>query len=101
MSEDWRLPRVHKFVKDLNATGDDYTAGDDGKTVSEQEANTVTNEGILQKKVGAALWKKITTMVLDRHKLDAYIKSGEIDPMVVAGATNETPNAPFIKITRR
>jgi len=42
MSEDWRLPRVHKF-KDLNATGEDYTQGDDGKTVSEQEANIVTS----------------------------------------------------------
>jgi len=42
MEEDWRLPRVHKFVKELNAIGNDYS-GDDGKTVSEQEANIVTS----------------------------------------------------------
>lgn len=41
--EDWRLPRVHKFIKDLNATGEDYTQGDDGVTTSEQEANIVTS----------------------------------------------------------
>lgn len=42
MEEDWRLPRVHKFVKVLNATGDDYQ-GDDAVTTSEQEANVVTS----------------------------------------------------------
>jgi len=42
MEEDWRLPRVHKFVKVLNATGDDYQ-GDDAVTTSEQEANIVTS----------------------------------------------------------
>ena len=46
MEEDWRLPRVHKLIKELNATatGDDYTQGDDGITVSEQEANIVTSQ---------------------------------------------------------
>jgi len=49
MSEDWRLPRVHKFIKDLNVTGGDveggdYTQSDDGKTVSEQEANIITSQ---------------------------------------------------------
>lgn len=43
MEEDWRLPRVHKFVKVLNATGDDYS-GDDAVTTSEQEANIVTSQ---------------------------------------------------------
>jgi hypothetical protein len=43
MEEDWRLPRVHKLVKDLNATGDDYNASADGVTTSEQEANVVTS----------------------------------------------------------
>jgi hypothetical protein len=42
MEEDWRLPRVHKFIKVLNATGDDYQ-GDDAVTTSEQEANIVTS----------------------------------------------------------
>lgn len=42
MEEDWRLPRIHKFVKVLNATGDDYS-GDEATTVSEQEANVVTS----------------------------------------------------------
>jgi len=43
MEEDWRLPRVHKLVKDLNATGDDYNASADAVTPSEQEANVVTS----------------------------------------------------------
>lgn len=47
--EDWRLPRVHKFIKELNATGDDYTQSDDGKTVSEQEANIITSELVGQR----------------------------------------------------
>jgi hypothetical protein len=44
MEEDWRLPRVHKLVKDLNATGDDYNASADGVTTTEQEANVVTSQ---------------------------------------------------------
>jgi hypothetical protein len=43
MEEDWRLPRIHRFVQDLNATGDDYNASEDGVRASEQEANTVTS----------------------------------------------------------
>ena len=53
MEEEWRLPRVHKLVKEeeLNATGGDYsaTAGDDGITTSEQEANIVTSELVGQR----------------------------------------------------
>jgi hypothetical protein len=43
MNEDWRLPRIHRFVKDLSTPGDDYSGGSDGITTSEQEANTVTS----------------------------------------------------------
>jgi hypothetical protein len=43
MDEDWRLPRIHKFIEVLNATGDDYS-GDDAVTTSEQEANVVTSQ---------------------------------------------------------
>jgi hypothetical protein len=49
--EDWRLPRVHKFIKDLNVTGGDYTQGDDGKTVGEQEANIITSQLAGQQKL--------------------------------------------------
>jgi hypothetical protein len=40
--EDWRLPRVHKLIKELNVVGGDYS-GDEATTVSEAEANIVTS----------------------------------------------------------
>jgi hypothetical protein len=47
--EDWRLPRVHRLVKELSAPGDDYSGGSDGRLASEQEANTVTSELVGQR----------------------------------------------------
>lgn len=64
-------------------------------------ARAVLDEGMLQKNLGSTLWNKVTTRVLDRKKLEAYVASNEVDPMVVARATSEVPNKPYVKITRK
>lgn len=50
--EEWRLPRVHKLVKeeDLGSTGGDYTGGEkDGIVACEHEANIITSELVGQR----------------------------------------------------
>lgn len=76
----------------------------DGTTIiatRTQSARYAIDEKSLQSKLGAALWKKVTTRILDRKKLDAFVASGEIEPLVVAECTTESHNAPYIKITRK
>lgn len=82
--------------KSHTVTGEDGTIH---KATFVQAMRVGLDEASLKTKVGATMWRKITTLVLDKRKLDAFVKSGEIDPMVVASVTTEEPNKPFIKIT--
>ncbi len=60
---------------------------------------TTLDESSLQKKIGSVMWRKITSLTLDRRKLDGAIQSGEIDPMIVASVTVEVPNKPYVKVS--
>lgn len=66
-----------------------------------QNTTMVINEPALKSKVDAATWNKVTTRVLDRKKLEAYIASSEVDPMIVSVCSTEKQSAPFIKISDR
>jgi transcriptional regulator with AAA-type ATPase domain len=56
------------------------------------------DENGLKKALGASMWDKVTTKSLDMKKLQAYIASGEIDPMVVANVSKETAIAPYVTV---
>jgi uncharacterized protein YciI len=53
----------------------------------------------LRKSVGAKLWEKITTRVLDKKLLESAVALGDVDPVVVAQATEERAIAPYVRIT--
>lgn len=54
--------------------------------------NTTVDEDRLRKAVGAKVWKKLTTAVLDPAKVEAAIKLGELDPNILSACmdTKET-----------
>ncbi len=69
------------------------------KVTKVQGTRTVIDENTLKRSLGEKLWMKVSTRVLDKKKLEAFIASGEIDPLVVADSSTETENAAYIKIT--
>lgn len=67
--------------------------------VQEVQGNTYSlDEKSLKKRLGAKLWKQVTTVVLDRNKLDAAIKAGEVDETLVAQCTITTPKKPYLRM---
>ena len=64
-----------------------------------ERANTTLNENTLRKRLGAQMWNKVTTRVLDKRKLDAFIKSGEVSSSDVAMSMVESEPTHYIKVT--
>ena len=64
-----------------------------------ERANTTLNENTLRKRLGAQMWNKVTTRVLDKRKLDAFIKSGEVSSADVAMSMVESEPTHYIKVT--
>ena len=59
----------------------------------------VINDEQLETALGATMWNKVIKKVLDKDKLEAMIVVGKIDATVVAAASEEKVNKPFVKIT--
>ena len=59
----------------------------------------VINDEQLETALGATMWNKVIKKVLDKDKLEAMIVVGKIDAAVVAAASEEKINKPFVKIT--
>lgn len=70
------------------------------KSTIVQKVKMTIFEDILKKKVGAAMWNKITTKALDRKKLDAFVASGEITSAVLAESSETNPESPYATITK-
>lgn len=78
------------------------TADIDGETIKGTlvEAERVTiDEAKLKKALSAAQWKKVTTLVLDKEKLEAAVVQNIVDGQLVAGASEIKQNKPYIKVT--
>ena len=58
----------------------------------------VINDEQLETALGATVWNKVIKKVLDKEKLEAMIVVGKIDASVVAAASEEKINKPFVKI---
>ena len=69
------------------------------KATKVEGVRTTIVENSLKRSLGEKLWMKVSTRVLDKKKLEAHIASGEVDPIVVAEASTEKANAPYIKLT--
>ena len=75
---------------------------EDGITITGtivRSASVILDEPALKKKVGASKWKSITSLVLDKKKLDAAVSAGDISITDVAAASTESPRAPYIRVT--
>lgn len=59
------------------------------------------NEDKLKRKVGPSIWKRITTLVLDKKKLDALVSDGTIDAVDLADCVDETPGTAYVKTTTK
>lgn len=66
-----------------------------------QGQRTSIDEGSLKKRVGARVWKTITTLVLDRKKLEAAIAAGDIDENIVASCSTTHDNKPYVRLTSK
>ena len=64
-----------------------------------QNTSIVINETQLKKALGTKMWANITTLSLDKKKLEAFIASEEIDATVVAKCSSSSKGLPFVKIT--
>lgn len=64
-----------------------------------EAVRTTIDEKSLKHSLGEKLWLKVSTRVLDKKKLEAFIATGEVDAMVVAECSTENPTAPYIKLS--
>ena len=69
------------------------------KATRAQSNRTVIDEVGLKKSLGETLWNKVSSRVLDKKKLEAYIASGEVNPTTVAKCSTENEGKPYIRIT--
>ena len=58
----------------------------------------IDEEG-LKKAITASQWKAITTLSLDKKKLEDHVARGKIDIDIVAKNSTEKPKKPYLKIT--
>lgn len=83
----------------------DFDEDTDATVSIKVRERTVVDEDRLKKALGAKVYNKLTTPMLDDAKIEAAIKLGEIDPNVVSAclSTTETPylEARFTKKRRR
>lgn len=64
-----------------------------------QNTSLLIDPESLKTKIGIPLWNKITTRVMDKKKLEAFVASGEISEIVVADCSSESLGSPFVKVT--
>lgn len=51
--------------------------------------------------LGARRYNQVTTVVLDRNKLDELVRSGAVSMDDIEDAFDEKPKAPYVKVTPR
>jgi len=66
-----------------------------------EPTSTVTDQQKLEARLGARMWNRITTRVLDKNKLDAYVKSGEIDVKDVVACQTTTDGTAYVKVANK
>lgn len=75
---------------------------DNGVTITGTLVRSSTvnlDDEALKKKVGANIWRKISTLSLDRKKLEVALQAGDVSDVDVAASSTITPKAPFVKVT--
>lgn len=71
------------------------------KAAMQQNVSRSIDETKLKRKVGPGIWRRITTLALDRKKVDALVADGTIDPVDLADCVTETPSKQFVKVSTK
>ncbi len=95
-----------KVVAGLKAIGKDKYSfdGPSGTKYNATKGQSMTrwvNEDKLKRKVGPSVWRKITSLVMDKKKAEAAIADGLIDPVDYADCIEEKPGAEYAKVTTK
>jgi hypothetical protein len=93
----------HDILTMLERRKIDQYVGKAGKATAVYPVSAgVLDPDRLMKRIGATMWNKITTRVLDHNKLEAFIKSGEISQRDVAACTSDpVEGTPHVRVTKR
>jgi hypothetical protein len=78
---------------------DTHFSSASGKATIVESSSAVIDQKKLQKSIGSLLWNKVTTRILDKGKLEAFMKSGEISPETVAQCTDLKERTPSLRVT--
>lgn len=90
-----------QILAEMEAGGVDSTTAGTYSVVVARPTSAVLDEPGLSAELGTKMWDRVTTRSLDRNKLDAYIKSGEIDPETVAQYTEIIERNPSLRVTAK
>lgn len=90
-----------QMLAEMEAGGQDSATVGTYSVVVSRPTSAVLDEPGLAAALGKRMWERITTRSLDKNKLDAYIKSGEIDPEVVAQHTEIIERNPSLRVTAK
>ena len=95
-----KIQLVDSMIEDKNKSSIIVLSPDDSYKVTLVEGSRlIIDEDRLHKKLNAAQWKSVTKSVMDRGLLENAINAGDVDAQVVAEASTEIANAPYIKVT--
>lgn len=77
------------------------TNGDSLNATVVQSTRLNIDEVKLARRLGKTVWMRVSTRVLDKKKLEAQIAAEQVDPMAVAECSDEIPNSPYVRLTRK
>lgn len=93
------------LIQELKAHGQKTVRSEsDGEAITGtlvEGVRIVIDEKRLKNQLGTGMWTKVRKEVLDKDKLEARIKLGDIDPVVVAACSEEHHNKPYVKVTTK
>lgn len=87
------------LLADMESLGTGKEVFPDVQVALVSPTRTTLNDASLKKKIGPTLWKQITTLVVDKRKLDAAIKAGDIPVVDVAMCSTDVATSPYVKVT--
>lgn len=85
----------------MDRIGQTNLVAGDYSVVVARPTSAVLDEQGLRDELDDDMWDKITSTVVDRNKLDAYIKAGEVDVDVVARNTTYVEKGASLRITAK
>lgn len=96
---DEEIAAITKTIHDHLEETDEPLDLDCGKFTLVKPTTVVTDEAKLKRLLGAQMWNKVTTRVLDNDKVKAFVKAGDISSRTLAAASEVVDKTPYVKAT--